>query len=74
MSGKPSKAARALTRRSSKAPSSGRVVTRRKQKDEITTPYPTGKTPAWDDEPTLVADPIEMQMTAQAMMFVDTGH
>jgi hypothetical protein len=29
--------------------------------------------PAWDEVPTVVANPAEMQMTAQAMMFVDTA-
>jgi len=45
---------------------------RRKSIEEVTAPYPDG-VPQWDDDTTVVADPAEMQMTAQAMMFVDTG-
>jgi hypothetical protein len=54
----------------------GRVVARRKPVDEVTIPvtYPAGVPPLEDDTTiTVVTDPAEMQMTAQAMMFVDTG-
>ena len=50
----------------------GRVVTRHKTFDEVTVPYPDG-VPLSDDDTTVVADPAEMELTAQAMMFVDTG-
>ena len=49
-----------------------RVLLRRERFDEVTVPYPPDF-PQWDDDSTVVADPAEMQMTAQAMMFVDTG-
>jgi hypothetical protein len=51
----------------------GRVIARRKSADEITVPYPAGVPPLDDDDTTLVADPAELEMSAQAMMFVDTG-
>jgi hypothetical protein len=57
---------------SGNAINTGRVLTRRESFDEITAPYPAGF-PVWDDDSTVVADPAEMLMTAQAMMFVDTG-
>jgi hypothetical protein len=55
------------------APNTCRVLTRRKPLDEVTVPYPAGVPLFDDDAATVVADPAEMAMTAQAMMFVDTG-
>src|SRR5262245_13021990 len=45
---------------------------RRDFREEVTVQYPEGF-PQWNDETTVTVDPAEMLLTAQAMMFVDTG-
>ena len=50
-----------------------RAHTRRKFIDAATVPYPAGKPPLLDDEATVIIDPSEMRLTAEAMMFVDSN-